>query len=539
MDRNRGTNAREPRVPATSFRRSFGFSSLAALVFVLACAPPPDDLDPAPETRDLVHFLRRLRTLDHLPELEASHTAMESTWDRTGGNEDGADYKRIEGERNILLDVDGPGCVHRLHTGLTGEAVEGTRIQIFLDHDSAPVLDLPVATLFSETGQSPIPYPLVNDRTFPGTHLPIPFERHCRIQLVNPERRHWGLHWQVTYTRYPEQTPVRSLRLPFSPAEREELARVVSSWLAAVAWPPEEPAAWSQRRALTLRPRQARSIALGGCGVIRELRVAAAPATPKVLRGVRLKMLWDGSSAASVDVPLGYFFGHGDHGHKEKARFSSLFLGVTGSEAYSRLPMPHQNGAVLSFENRTEETVQLDVKLDVDPCARLPSSWGRLHATWHLDRAATESSPRVGPKQVPAHLVLDREGRGKYVGTLLHLDWPFWTPWWGEGDWLFWTDETGWPPSYHGTGSEEYFNCGWTLFERKAMSGYITGRPGLVGFYSFHLNDGFQFQKNIRVMEETMGSFQGDELIHLLHPSWGTTAFWYADRPLPAGSFPE
>ena len=29
--------------------------------------------------RDLTYFLRHLRTVDHLPELEASHTAMSST----------------------------------------------------------------------------------------------------------------------------------------------------------------------------------------------------------------------------------------------------------------------------------------------------------------------------------------------------------------------------------------------------------------------------------------------------------------------------
>ena len=44
-----------------------------------------------PPARDLTFFLNRLRTLDHLPELELSHTAMSSTWDRSGGNLDGWD----------------------------------------------------------------------------------------------------------------------------------------------------------------------------------------------------------------------------------------------------------------------------------------------------------------------------------------------------------------------------------------------------------------------------------------------------------------
>ncbi len=38
--------------------------------------------------RDLSWFLQRMRSVESLPQLEASHTAMASTWDRTGGNAD-------------------------------------------------------------------------------------------------------------------------------------------------------------------------------------------------------------------------------------------------------------------------------------------------------------------------------------------------------------------------------------------------------------------------------------------------------------------
>jgi hypothetical protein len=38
--------------------------------------------------RDVAWFLRRTRCVDHLPDLEASHTALASTWDRSGGNGD-------------------------------------------------------------------------------------------------------------------------------------------------------------------------------------------------------------------------------------------------------------------------------------------------------------------------------------------------------------------------------------------------------------------------------------------------------------------
>jgi hypothetical protein len=105
-------------------------------------------------------------------------------------------------------------------------------------------------------------------------------------------------------------------------------------------------------------------------------------------------------------------------------------------------------------------------------------------------------------------------------------DWPH-EGWWGEGDWLIWSDESDWPPSYHGTGSEEYFNSGWCLFDRKAVSGYVAVHPGHPTQYSFHLNDAFQFQRRLRVAVETVGWDEADRRIRAEHPVWSTTAFWY------------
>lgn len=133
--------------------------------------------------------------------------------------------------------------------------------------------------------------------------------------------------------------------------------------------------------------------------------------------------------------------------------------------------------------------------------------------------------------------MLAREGRGKYVGVMLTVDWPYESDyWWGEGDWLIWTDESGWPPSYHGTGSEEYFNSGWCQFDRKAVSGFALLRPGHPTVYSFHLNDAFQFQRQIQVVEEQMGLGPGEKVIRERHPLWTSTAYWYGDCAQSADS---
>ena len=150
-----------------------------------------------------------------------------------------------------------------------------------------------------------------------------------------------------------------------------------------------------------------------------------------------------------------------------------------------------------------------------------------------LAEARAQGTPRVAqlPKKISAKMVLDRQTHGKYVGALLGVDWPS-GGWWGEGDWLIWSDESDWPPSYHGTGSEEYFQGGGGQFDRKAISGFVTGRPGHPMMYSFHLNDAFQFRKSIRVAVEQVGYGRADKYIRTQKPLWSTTAFWYAKSAL-------
>ena len=503
-----------------------------------------------PSVRDVRYFLRRLRTVDHLPELEEAHTALASTWDRTGGNADGTDFKRIEGTTNILLDVAGPGCLHRLFTGgaeagrpeLPGYLrVDGTRLQISLDDAAVPLFDLPVVDFF-DPARGPVPTPLAgaktNGWTYPGCLLPIPYARHCRVQLVNPDRSNWGSYWQIAYTTYPAGTPVESLVWPLPPAAQAELEAVCKTWLAVQAAPPAPPRQWTRTTTVALEPGRALELRRSGAGVIRELRLGVEPSTPDVLRGLRLTMRWDGARQPSVDVPVGYFFGHANSGHAEAARFNTLLLGVTADEAYARFPMPYAQGAVIGLHNGSGVPItRLRVALAAERLRALPADWGRFQATYHEARAVLQDAPCFGLKQVPGHLVLERQARGKYVGVLLRTDWPH-EGWWGEGDWLIWTDETAWPPSYHGTGSEEYFNSGWCKFDRKAISGYVAVHPGHPTEYSFHLNDAFQFRRQIKVAVETVGWDKADQLIHNEHPVWGSTAFWYALPAQPAGSRP-
>jgi len=556
--------------------RSFCFSIAMVISFLGASGRAAEPV------RDVAYFLKRLRTLDHLPELEDSHTAMASTWDRSGGNIDGFDYKRIEPDgRNILLDVDGPGCIHRImgacqaHSRREGfsKKQKGTRIQIFLDRARQPAIDMDLNDFLIRRDKTPFPYPLVFEKTYPGCLHPIPYEKHCLVQLVNenfqPEKKDydmfhwkksaiWGGWWQLTYTTYPKEIRAKTLELPLSGEAKREQQAVVRAWLKAESSPPPVPKTWSVQRDVAIGAGRSEEIRLAGTGVIRQLRMAVHPSDPESLKSLRLEMVWDGSESPSVDVPVGYFFGHANTGHNTVHRspgvmppgkelegrgpafeyncnFDSMLLGVTPEEAYACFPMPFAKGAVVRLRNtHVDKTISARVRLDVEKRETLPRNWGRFHATFTEERAHSEQSAKLGPKKVPCKTVLQRHARGKYVGVLLHVDWPS-GGWWGEGDWLIWSDENEnqWPPSYHGTGSEEYFQGGGGQFDRKAVSGFVTGRPGHPTVYSFHLNDAFQFRKNIRVAEEQMGF--GISLRDK-RPIWSSTAFWYAESALPAGS---
>lgn len=489
-------------------------------------------------TRDVVSFLERLREVDHLPTLETSHTALASTWDRTGDNFDGWGFDGIDGDTNVLLDVDGPGCIHRMFTGKLGDEVAGSRIQIFLDGKEAPLFDLPVDDFFADSG-GPFTPPLVTLLSYPGVLMPIPFSEHVRVQLRSDDPEpNWGGYWQIAYTVYGDDVPVKSLEWPLAPRVQDEVGRVADTWLAALE-PPEWPDEWAVSESLAIAAGETGTVEIEGCGEIRTMRVAVTPRTPEVMRDIRLRIAWDGLDFASIDVPLGYFFGHGDYEADDtEAHFDSLLLGAGPGHATIRLPMPFEGGAMLSFENLSDVDVdELGVDLDISECESLPLDRGRLHAFWHERPAALVDAPTFGPLSVPGHVVLEREGRGKYVGALLGVDWPH-EQWWGEGDWLIWSDEDGWPPSYHGTGTEEYFNSGFVELDRMAISGHVKTDPGPVMLYSFHLNDAFSFEENIRVAVETLGLFDGDTILQETNPPWRTTAYYYAVPAQPAGSDP-
>ena len=298
-----------------------------------------------------------------------------------------------------------------------------------------------------------------------------------------------------------------------------------------------------------LKPDETLELAsIAGAGCIRHLYFTIWP-TEHYLRDLILRMYWDGESAPSVEVPFGDFFGEG---HERVRFFQSLMItvnpgagGVAGTVGFNAyFPMPFSNGARLTLTNEGKDTVgAVWYHIDYEQLHELAPNLGRFHAQWRREKLTTA----VGDKpNVTIHdakntdgnenyVILDAEGQGNLAGYFLNVD-NIAGGWYGEGDDMIFVDGEAWPPSFHGTGTEEIFGggaCPNTEYAGPYTGFYLVGNrdfAGKVGMYRFFVTDPIRFQKSIRVTIEHghANNFAND---------YTSTVFWYQSEP--HAPFPE
>ena len=273
-----------------------------------------------------------------------------------------------------------------------------------------------------------------------------------------------------------------------------------------------------------------------------------APHDPDYYRKVLLRMTWDDQAHPSVLVPLGDFF---CLGHSIANSFASLpftasvrpehtyhFGGPAALNCYFQMPFRQRAHIELINENDVpyRQYYYVDYELYRDD---LPDDTVYFHAQWRREHPMASWDPRiivntpeanvVNLQQESRHnyVILEAEGCGHYVGCNLSVT-NFQGTWWGEGDDMIFIDGEEWPPSLHGTGSEDYFNQAWGMQENAfplcGSSIYEGRRPGYQTSYRFHLVDPVRFAKSIRVtMEHGHGNHSAND--------WASTAYWYQALP--------
>ena len=267
---------------------------------------------------------------------------------------------------------------------------------------------------------------------------------------------------------------------------------------------------------------------LRGPGTLLGLHMKIKSPLPKewgrdmTLRKAVLRIYWDGDGRPAIECPVGDFFGTGfgetrvGPGRKPlPLTYAAVPFGMTPGFYYFRLPMPFRKSARITIENGNGRELEVGWAADVK-AAPVPDQAAYLHVQWR------DHSTEAG-RHVP---ILTATGRGHYVGTVLSMQSPHWLTYL-EGDEKFTVDGED-RPSIHGTGTEDYFNCGWyykTGCVARPFHG-LTAKPdwqSRTSQYRMHVPDCVPFTKSLTVQIEH------GEANDRPYTNYAIVAYWYQD----------
>ncbi len=451
------------------------------------------------DTIKLENILSSFYDVSQLPQyLPNTHSAQSSSYDTTGGNDDGFSGKTSFIRRNadsslVLLDVEGPGVINRIWTPTP---VEDT-IDFYLDGNQKPALSIKYTDLFSGKVYPFVPPLCGNDLGGFYCYFPILFNNGCAIVSRGKKMQ---FH-QIQYRLYPSGTNMESFSAVLKTTDKGSLQKI------ATVWGKETSALYDLQgnrsgqikkitKQVNLLPGQSAIVfnaATGGR--IAGIECNAANALEDLNKLVDIEITWDDDKTPAVYCPLADFFGYAFGKHAMEA----LLLGTRNTINYCYMPMPFDKKATIRLLYRKPgggiagAAIPISIDIYYSGNKRNPQKEGRFYACWN--RVTTNGEP---------HVFLNTTGRGHYVGSVLQAQGlhPGMT-YFFEGD-----DSTVADGALriHGTGSEDYFNGGWY-----ALSNRWDGKLSLplhgcldyslpysrTGAYRFYLSDKISFEKNI------------------------------------------
>ncbi len=302
---------------------------------------------------------------------------------------------------------------------------------------------------------------------------------------------------------------------------------------------------------VTIQPGETHVLAaIEGAGCITHIWMTLRSNDVNYLRNGVLRTYWDGEKEPSIEVPVGDFFGMG---HGLTKNFVSAPLAMSpehgkGFNCFFAMPFADDARIELTNENANDELIAY-YYVDFEAYEELEEGLGRFHAQWRrqnpcdgIDEAEMDNFEFQGVLQFGSqaknlggkgnYVILEAEGKGHYVGCNLNIrnlrktnEWN----WYGEGDDMIFIDDE-WPPTLHGTGTEDYFDTAWCPTQEycSAYHGVIlSGGPNWadrVTLYRYHIEDPIQFAKRIRVtIEHGHANHRSDD--------YSSTAYWYQIEP--------
>jgi hypothetical protein len=478
---------------------------------------------------DLVGQMVDLERLSVLPG-EGETCKQWSSWDRSSvydadsgkyvkweANNDGPNFIRREGDRVVMAELEGPGCIWRIWSA----RAEQGHVKIYLDGSDQPAVDLPFVNYFSGD-TAPFNYPALSYNlaklgcSGQNLYMPIPYQKSCKV-VAEPG---WGRYYQFVYTTYPEGTKLPTFTTALAAGEDQAIRKVNDFFTDQLGADPAGSRDGEQTESDTVRipAGESMELELAGPRAITMMRAmmdfADRDDEMAALRKVLVRITWDGQPEPAVWCPLGDFCGTAPGVNLYK----SLATGMCEERGgYAAWYMPFAKSALVELVNEDEVAREVAFEIVHAPLAREFDGLGHFHAKWHRD------VDELSADRWPDWTLLNTEGRGRFCGVMLHV----WDPrpgWWGEGDEKFFVDGEKFPSTF-GTGSEDYFGYAWChpgLFQRAYHCQTMTqGNQGHQSLLRWQIADNVPFQT----------SFEGCIEKYRRTEEWGTeyacVSCWY------------
>jgi len=469
-------------------------------------------------------LVRQLGDFDRMARLDVLPSPLISSHDPMGGNNDYNNFLRKSRTPGwvVLADLKGPGYVSRFWFTC---GTEDQPLRFYFDGEKQPRLDITLKE-FGGTREPFLPPLAGKENICWYSFVPIPYHKRLIIETTEGGTQPGGwprLFHQVNYVTLPAGQTVASFQNVLSTNDLAVLRKTRESWLTFPSKPPVSGNISVETNILLGAGMSVDLFNLTGPALLRSLRIrpdidavkAPAVARENILRDVVLRIRWNRSPVASVEAPLGDFFGS----CWQRARYQCVYFGLTNDTFVSRWPMPFETSATISLENQGPQTVALKAGAGFEPLKQWNPAWGYFHSGWY----------RTGPEDIGRpHPVVRAKGRGKYVGCLMAVTSADRSYWILEGNESIRKDSEE-IPGWLGTGLEDYFNAGW--YYRNVQTFPIHGVPFKAPFrtvqYSLHLMNPTLFQSSVDMVFE-----RGPN-----HASQGwmeSTAFYYMAQPCQA-----
>lgn len=505
---------------------------LVTILFTM-CSPKEPQVTMDMLLEEMVSFEEssRIPKIPYKTFLVSSYDRISMSPDMQGwfANDDGRGVIRIDtvGKRyeKVLFEAEGAGTITRFF--ISAAQLDGV-LRFYFDDRRIPTLILNSYDL-TKLGENGLIYPhtsyIQGERGGSTLYLPIPFAKSCKITFEDLAALDIPHYYQIDYRLYDAGTTVET----FSLERFETVEHKIQSVNNRLLNPYLKEDLVTTESSQKLPPSHSMSMELpSGENAIYEIifriKELSAEDYPDVMRHLIFKTSFDGVETSWV--PLSDFSGGGIGAFV----IDNWYLTSDGNGTISsRWFMPYQNSAILSIENLSDRSVEIDIT------AKSSSSiWDErslyFHASWHQEVGLPlSSSDMVEYDNTGCYEwnFATLQGRGIYKGDILTL-YNHAPRWFGEGDNKIWVDDDSFP-THFGTGTGDYYNS--SLLPPIETSSTPFG--GVIrsdnrnahGFNTFVRTrnlDGIPFEKGLKFDFELLGWLSGKV-------DYASTVYWYGD----------